>query len=124
MITGETGPQIDLPKRWSFLRPSSISMGAPFYPLVVLFLLNLVVQLDQTGFSVILPNIEQAFHLSGEGILALIALSSPLSLLLGLLVGYLGDRLPRTPFVRGGAAVWAAFCALTGLAPNVGLLLL
>ena len=38
-------------------RPSAITLGAPTYPLIVLFGLNAVDELDRTAFAVLLPDV-------------------------------------------------------------------
>jgi branched-chain amino acid transport system ATP-binding protein len=96
-----------------------LTAGYAFYPLLVLFLMNAVDGLDRGAFNVLLPNIRDDFRLSGSGILAVIALTAPFGSLVGLLVGYLGDRIRRTPMVRGGTLVWGAAALLCGVSPSV-----
>lgn len=99
-----------------------ITGNEPFYPLFILFFLNTVDELDRVAFDVLLPNIRDYFHLSSAGALGLVALTAPFSILLGLAVGFFGDRLKRTPFVTLGATAWGGFSLLTGLANSVGVL--
>ena len=54
----------------------SITDGAPFYPLVVLFGLNAVDELDRTAFGILVPEIRDEFGLDLQGVLTLIAFVS------------------------------------------------
>ena len=95
----------------------SITDGGPIYPLLILFGLNAVDELDRTAFGVLLPEIREEFGLNLTGVLAHRRArgcrcarpsgpdrpSSPTEL----------NRI--TPGVVG-AAVWAVFSVATGLA--------
>ncbi|MBW3668148.1 MAG: MFS transporter [Actinobacteria bacterium] len=102
--------------------PRRITEGEPFFPLFVLFGLNAVEELDRTAFAVLLPEIRDHFGLSNEGIFTVVALSLPISVLLGIPIAYHADRRNRTRLAAGGAAVWAGFTFLTGLATNLVML--
>ena len=54
----------------------------PVYPLLILFGLNCVDELDRTGFGILLPNVRDAFGLSNTGILTLVGLTAVGALLL------------------------------------------
>lgn len=45
-------------------RPSAVTLGAPAFPLAVLFGLNAVDELDRSAFAVLLPDIRAHFALS------------------------------------------------------------
>ena len=63
-------------------RLEGITEGVPVFPLVVLFGLNAVDELDRTAFGVLSPEIRDAFHLSNQGILGFVTafvVSSPQS---------------------------------------------
>ena len=105
--------------RWD---PRGITNGAPVLPLAVLFGLNAVDELDRQAFSLLTPEIRDQFNLSLTGVTTLIALITPMSLLLSPLVGHLADRARRVRLARNGAALWSVFSFLTALAPNVVLL--
>ena len=49
----------------------------PVFPLLILFGLNAVDELDRTGFGILLPNIRDAFGMSNTGILSLVGLHRP-----------------------------------------------
>ena len=110
----------DSPYPW--WNPKRITNGAPLFPLGVLFGLNAVDELDRQAFSVLLPEIKEHFNLSLTGVTTLLAVITPMSLLLSPLVGHLADRKNRVGLARGGAALWSLFSALTALVPNVVLL--
>ena len=93
--------------------------GGPVYPLVVLFGLNAVDQLDRTAFNVLLPNIRESFGLDLAGVLLLVVLMTPLQLLIGIPIAYLADRTNRVRLAAAGASVWALFSVATGFAVNV-----
>jgi len=101
-----------------------ITNGAPLFPLGVLFGLNAVDELDRQAFSVLLPEIKDHFNLSLTGVTTIVALITPLALLLGPFVGHFADRANRVRLAAMGASVWSVFSFLTGIVPNVGLLLL
>ncbi len=107
--------------RWDIRR---VTGTAPALPLLVLFGLNAVDELDRTAFGVLAPDIRDHFGLSNQGILSLITAFSLVVLLLGLPIAHQADRRSRLGMARGGALAWAGFSVLTGLAPVVGVLLL
>src|SRR5438093_601242 len=100
-------------------RLAAITGGGPAYPLIVLFGLNLVNQLDQTAFGVLAPNIRDAFGLDLAGVLTLVTLIVPLQIFVGLPVSYYADRLNRIRIAVTGACIWALFSVATGLSVNV-----
>jgi branched-chain amino acid transport system ATP-binding protein len=100
----------------------SITGGAALFPLIVLFGLNAVDQLDQSAFGVLLPNIRDDFHLNTEGILTVVSLSFVAALVLALPVGFWADRLHRVSIVILAGILWGTFSVLTGLAVSVVML--
>src|SRR5579871_1422643 len=88
----------------------------PIYALVVLFGLNLVEEMDRDGFGVLVPNIQQAFHLSLQGILTLLAFVGIGGLALQVPIAWLCDRYKRVRLAAIGAAIWGAFSVATGMA--------
>lgn len=91
-------------------------------PLVILFLLNAVDELDRTAFALLLPEIRDHFHLSTAGAGVLAAAVIPAGLLFAIPVAYLADRSRRVTIAVAGAAAWAGFSVATGIAPTVMLL--
>jgi len=71
-------------------------------------------QLDQTAFAILGPDIRDAFHLSNQGFLSLVALTQVGGLLLAIPLAYSSDRLPRVAIALAGAAVWALFGLFKG----------
>jgi branched-chain amino acid transport system ATP-binding protein len=96
--------------------------GAAAYPLVVLFGLNAVDELDRTAFGVLLPEIRDEFGLSLQGVLTLIAVVSVGALALQVPIAALADRTNRVRLAWIGAAAWAGFSFMTGLAATIWLL--
>jgi branched-chain amino acid transport system ATP-binding protein len=90
--------------------------GAPLYPLLVLFGLTVVDQLDKRAFSVLLPDIAADLDLSTGSAIVLVALAAGAAILLAIPIGFAADRIPRVPIAIGGAVLWGAFSLLTGLA--------
>jgi len=99
-----------------------LTEGEALFPLVVLFGLNCVDELDKTAFNVLAPEIRRSFGLGISGILALVAVIELVALLMGVPLAYWADRRSRVKLAAGGASLWGAFSLCTGLAPNVGLL--
>ena len=93
--------------------------GESAYPLVVLFGLNAVDELDRTAFGVLLPNIRDHFDLDNTKVLGLVALASVAALALQVPIAQYADRSRRVPLAIIGALVWAMFSGLTGLAGGV-----
>lgn len=103
------------PGRW--LR--SVTGGAATYPLVVLFGLNAVDELDRTAFGILVPEIRDDFGLDLQGMLTLIAFVSLCALALQVPIAMLADRYNRVRIAWIGAAAWAMFSLGTGLATGV-----
>src|SRR4051794_15158421 len=104
-------------------KPSAVTNGLPTFPLLVLFGLNAVDELDRTAFSVLLPDIRDHFGLSDSRALALVAFATIAALFLEIPLSFYADRHNRVRIAMVGAAVWAAFSVGTGLATTVGILL-
>jgi ABC-type branched-subunit amino acid transport system ATPase component/MFS family permease len=96
--------------------------GAPLYPLVVLFGLNAVDELDRTAFGVLLPEIRDHFGLGTGGILTVVSLALIAALILALPIGFYSDRGRRVPIAVGGAAAWGVCSVFTGLAATLWML--
>ncbi|WP_436793713.1 MFS transporter [Actinospongicola halichondriae] len=104
--------------------PRHIVGRHPFLPLLVLFGLNAVDELDRSAFAVLAPNIRDAFGLSIAGVTSLIVVIIPVALLIELPIAWLADRKRRTRLAAGGGFIWAGFAALTGLAPTLAVLVI
>ncbi len=88
-------------------------------PLVILFGLNAVDELDRTAFGILLPNIKKAFGLDLKTALGLVALSSVAALALQVPIAQYADRSKRVPLAIAGALVWGLFSGMTGIAMGV-----
>ena len=93
-------------------------------PLAVLFMLNLVDELDRVAFAVLSPEIREAFGLTDSGIVSIGAAAGVTALLAALPMGVLADRVHRVRLAAGGAVAWSAGAVLTALAPAVWVLVL
>ena len=96
--------------------------GEPVYPLVILFGLNAVDELDRTAFGILLPEIRDAFDLDLTTTLAFVAAVSIAALALQVPIAQLADRRPRLPLMIAGAVCWALFAGLTGFATTLWVL--
>ena len=97
--------------------------SGPIYPLVVLFGLNAVDELDRTGFGILVPNIRDDLGLSNQGILSLIGLTLLGALLCQLPIAIWADRGNRVGIALLGAATWAVFSLFTGFSVSVWMLI-
>lgn len=118
------------PRRWwaTLRHPidalrSTVGDGAVF-PLLILFGLNAVDELDRTGFGILIPNIRDSLGMSNRGILSLIGVTLLGALLLQLPIAIWADRGPRVLIAVIGAAVWGVFSVLTGLSTTVWMLVI
>lgn len=105
-------------------RPSAITLGAPTYPLLVLFGLNAVDELDRTAFAVLLPDIRDHFGLDDSAALALVAVSTIAVLFIEVPVSFYSDRGNRVRIATVGGALWALFSLGTGLSVTVLMLVI
>ena len=89
---------------------------AAIYPLLILFGLNTVDELDRTAFGVLLPNIQEEFGLDFQGVLTIVAVVGLVAIGLQIPVAHLADRSRRIPICIAGALAMAFFSAMTGAA--------
>ena len=97
----------------------TICGGESAFPLVVLFGLNAVDELDRTAFGILLPNIRKEFNINLTTALGLVALASIAALALQVPIAQYADRSRRIPLAITGALVWGLFSGMTGLAMGV-----
>jgi branched-chain amino acid transport system ATP-binding protein len=98
--------------------------GHSAFPLVVLFGLNAVDELDRTAFGILIPNIQEEFGLDTAAVLSIVAVASFAALALQVPIAQFADRSRRVPLVIGGALVWGVFSGMTGLAIGVVMLVI
>jgi branched-chain amino acid transport system ATP-binding protein len=103
-------------------RPSRVTEGAAILPLLILFGLNCVDELDRSAYNVLIPEVRRAFNLDIQGITAVTGIALIAAYLIQLPIGYYADRSSRIRIATGGAAVWGFFTLMTGLAPTIALL--
>ena len=102
----------------------TLTANGPVYAIVVLFGLNAVDELDRTAFGILLPEIRDAFGLSLQGALTLIAVVSLGALVLQVPIAWYAERSNRVRITVVGAAAWGVFSLLTGMATTVVMLAL
>ncbi len=100
-------------------RPSALTKGAATAPLIILFGLNAVDELDREAANVLLPNIRDTFGLDIQGALTLTSIISFMFFFIELPIAHFADRKKRTTIAAGGAAAWGVFSLFSGLAPHV-----
>ena len=108
-----------LKERLQVLNPRRAAMGEPIFPLMILFGLNAVDELDQSAFSILIPDIRDSFGLNLSGVTALISITGIAVLFLEIPLAQLADRKSRVRIAAGGAAAWGFFTLFTGLAPMI-----
>jgi branched-chain amino acid transport system ATP-binding protein len=96
--------------------------GEAAFPLMILFALNAVDELDRAAFGVLLPEIRETFGIDIQTTLSLVALSAVAALALQVPIAQHADRSNRIPILVIGALAWGFFSGMTGLA--TGLILL
>jgi ABC-type branched-subunit amino acid transport system ATPase component/MFS family permease len=107
-VTGAATGRI---RRWL----GEVTGGGPIYPLLVLFALNAVDELDRTAFGILLPEIRDHFSLDLQQALTVIALVAGIALCLQVPIAHYADRAPRVRLALIGASAWALFSFGTGL---------
>lgn len=117
------------PRRWVQVarapRPALQQLvgNGPVFPLLILFGLNAVDELDRTGFGILLPNVRDAFGMSNTGILSLVGLTALGALLMQMPIAVAADRGNRVVIALGGAVLWAVFSVMTGASTAIWMLI-
>nr|BFE60246.1 hypothetical protein GCM10020063_047720 [Dactylosporangium thailandense] len=96
--------------------------GVGLTPVVVLFSLKILDEMNGTAFSVLTPEIKREFGLSISGVTSLFGAGAAVGFFGGLWIGWLADRRSRLAIALTGAALCAGFTLLTGLAGGITLL--
>src|SRR5260221_14502144 len=99
------------PGRWL----TDLSGGGPVYALAILFGFNMVEEMDRDAFGLLVPNIQQAFHVSNAAVLSLVAEAALLGLSLAVPIAQLSDTRNRVRLMLVGASIFALFSFGTGL---------
>jgi branched-chain amino acid transport system ATP-binding protein len=109
---------------WLRARLERDTGGVGVFALVVLCLLYFFDEFDTAAFGVLAPDIEKSFHLTDQKFVGLIVLNVGLLVLLAVPVGYLADRMRRTPLVVISGILAGVFSFATGIVGTTGLLVL
>ncbi|MBC8365229.1 MAG: MFS transporter [Actinobacteria bacterium] len=97
----------------------ALAGDGPLYPLLILFGLNAVDELDRAAFAILAPEIRDEFELGFQGLLTLIAVVAAAALALQVPIAGMADRHPRVRLAMAGAVAWS-FCSFsTGLATGI-----
>jgi MFS family permease len=83
---------------------------------VVLFLLNMVDELDQITFGAVAPNIRDTFELSEQSVTTIAAIAASLVIALIVPIGVWADRHDRVRMSALAALAWGSMTVLTGVA--------
>jgi ABC-type branched-subunit amino acid transport system ATPase component/MFS family permease len=103
------------PRQWM----TDLCSGEAAFPLIVLFGLNAVDELDRTAFGILLPEIRDSFDINISTALSIVALSSVAALALQVPIAQFADKSKRIPLVVVGALTWGFFSGMTGLATGL-----
>ncbi len=116
--------ELKAPFKGGFIkRIRDVGSRSSLVTLAILFGFNAVDELDRAAFTVLTPEIQEAFDLDLQGVLSLVAVVSFFALGGQVLIGYYADRFNRSRIAIGGATAWGVFSLLTGVAPVVILLI-
>lgn len=91
-------------------------------PLLTLFILNMVDELDQVTYGVAGPDIRDTFGIPESTVVTVGALSAALIIMLVVPVSYQADRRNRVQMVSIAALAWGSMSILTGLSGFIGVL--
>ena len=108
------------PGRWL----TDLSGGGPIYALVILFGFNMVEEMDRDSFGLLIPNIQQSFHMTNAGILSLVAVAALLGLSLTVPIAQMSDTHSRVRLMLIGSSIFAVFSFGTGLAAFIWVLVI
>jgi len=93
--------------------------SGPVYPMLILFGLNAVDELDRTAFAILAPEIRDEFGLGFQGLLTLAGVVIAFALALQVPIAGLADKMNRVHLAIIGALAWAIFSFMTGLATSI-----
>ena len=108
------------PGRWL----TDLSGGGPAYALAILFGFNMVEEMDRDSFGLLIPNIQQSFHISNAAVLSIVAVAALVGLSLTVPIAQWSDTGNRVRLMLIGASVFALFSFGTGVAIFVWLLVI
>ncbi len=105
-------------------RLERITGGEVVFPLVLLFVLNFVDELDQVAFGVFGPDVQATFNTTEATITLVNTISAVLVIMLIVPAGFAADRYNRVRLALIAATAWASMSVLSGVAGFAGILFL
>ncbi|HVT76771.1 MAG TPA: MFS transporter [Acidimicrobiales bacterium] len=93
--------------------------GLPVLPMVVLFAIAFIDEMDKGALGVLTPEIRDYFGLDITRVTFLVALTGVLTLILAVPMGIVADRWKRTWLTALGTVSLAVFGVLTGIVPTL-----
>ena len=103
-------------------RFAEVTAGRAALPLGLLFILNLVDELDQVAFGVVAPEIADTFGISESTAITLTTIAGALVITTIVPIGYYADRHSRVRMTAFAAVLWTSMSMATGVAGFVGFL--
>jgi len=97
----------------------TLAAGSDVLPMLVIFAITLIDELDKGAIGVLTPEIRDYFGLDLTAVTIVVSLTGVLTLALAVPVGYLSDRVKRTRLTAFGAVAIGAFGVLTGIVPTL-----
>ena len=84
----------------------------------------MVEEMDRDSFGLLIPNIQQSFHMTNAGILSLVAVAALLGLSLTVPIAQMSDTHSRVRLMLIGSSIFAVFSFGTGLAAFIWVLVI
>jgi branched-chain amino acid transport system ATP-binding protein len=97
----------------------ALAAGGSTLPMIVLFAIALIDEMDKGALGVLTPEIRDYFGLDITKVTILVSLTGVLTLFLAVPIGFLSDRTNRTRLTAAGAIALGAFGIFTGFAPTL-----
>lgn len=98
---------------------AGLTGGASMMPLLLMFGIAIVDDLDRAAFGVLLPEIRDWFGVSITTVVTLQAVAGILTVFAAIPIGYLADRSNRVRLSAAGAILFGFMALLTGVAPTI-----
>ncbi|MEY2467720.1 MAG: hypothetical protein QOF21_418 [Actinomycetota bacterium] len=100
----------------------NVTGGSSPMPLLLMFGIVMIDDLDRAAFGVLLPEIRDWFGVSITTVVTLQSVAAVLAVLCAVPIGFFADRVSRVRLSAAGAVLFGGTMLLTGLAPTILLL--